>query len=139
MELMLSEDFEFEVTDECEIEFPNYIRRLEDKELEEACNAEDNNLRVVAAGADPVDEKIMLITATKKIFIFDAKKYYIPAGPAYPSHKGLKIFLENTPGRWPGPTKGFFVETNWLLERSESALKGAVLSLPTYDHEAHNK
>ena len=135
MELILSEDFDFEIGPDCELEFPKYIRRLEDDELEAALNSEDKHLRIVAAGADPVDEKIMFFTADGKIKVFDAKSYYIPSGPAFPCSSGLKIFLENTTGRWPGPTKGFFVDSSWLIERSESALKGAKLSVPTYNHE----
>lgn len=135
MELILSEDFDFEIGPDCELEFPEYIRRLEDDELAVALNSEDKHLRIVAAGADPADEKIMFFTAAGKIKVFDAKSYYIPAGPAFPCNNGLKIFLENTSGRWPGPTKGFFVDSTWLIERSESALKGAKLSVPTYNHE----
>jgi hypothetical protein len=135
MELILSDDFDFEIGPDCEIEFPKYVRRLPDDELEIALSSEDKHLRIVAAGADPDDQKIMLFTAEGKIRIFDAKSYYIPSGPAFPCQDGLKIFLENTSGRWPGPTKGFFVDSSWLLEKSESALKGAKLSTPTYNHE----
>ena len=99
---------------------------------------EDPKFVVIAAGADPHDGKITLLTLEGKIFLFDARKFYIPDGPATPSLGGKEVFLENVEGRWPGPSQGFSVETRWMIEKSTSALSGAKLHF-NYSREDKTK
>jgi hypothetical protein len=127
MELQFVDGMELEIGENCEFELPNYVTRLADEEIREARNSPDKESLVIAAGTDPKDEKVTLLTATGKVMIFDARKYHVPPGPAVPSPDGRKIFLENKGGRWPGPSIGFYVEARWMLEKSVSALIGATL------------
>ena len=124
MELQLSDSFELILDSRCEFELPFYITKLNPAELNVESPKEE---LIIAAGTDPRDGKITVITAAGKICVFDANKYHIPRGPSVPSHGGLKIFLKNIEGRWPGDSPGFYIKSNWVLKNSESALKGATL------------
>jgi hypothetical protein len=130
MELQLSEELEIDFGPDCKFELPSYITRLapEDVDKEEGCPI------VIACGSDPQDGKITLITMSGRVMIFDARKFYIPDGPAEPSFRGRKVFLKNVDGRWPGETPGFHVDAKWILEKSTSGLTGAVLQT-NYIHE----
>jgi len=135
MELTFTEDMRIDFGPDCEFELPNYMTRLAPEELDTA--AEDKESLVVAVGADPKDGKILLITVTGKVMVFDARAYYIPDGPAEPADGGKKIFLANVFERWPGPSEGFYVDSKWMLEKSTSGLTGAVLQT-NYKHEDNN-
>lgn len=122
MELQLT-DLEFTL-DDADIELPLYIVRLDPKKV--TYDVDRSNL-IIAAGADPKDQKITLITGDGKILIFDSKKYYIPSGPAVPANGGKQIFLENVSGRWSSEMPGFFVDSKWIIEKSTNALANATL------------
>lgn len=132
MELELTDGMNVEFTKDCEFQLPSYMTRLAPEDV--ATDTENRDFLVIAAGSDPADGKITLLTATGKVMVFDARKYYIPEGPAVPTNGGKQIFLENTTGRWPSPTPGFAVDARWMLEKSTSALTGAVLQI-NYPHE----
>ena len=129
MELHFSDNFEFELSQSCEIIFPEYINKLNDDEV---CRQEEPSKIIVAAGADPADGKILMLTADFKVYVFNARKFCIPDGPAEPKDGGKKIFLKNVNERWPTPVDGFFVESVWILKNSEPALKNAVLQTNMY-------
>jgi len=131
MELQLSEEIEIEFGSNCKFELPNYITRLAPEDVD---RDEKGFPIVIACGSDPRDGKITLITISGKVMIFDARKFYIPDGPAEPSFRGRKIFLKNINGRWSGMTPGFYVDAKWVLEKSVSGLTGAVLQT-NYIHE----
>lgn len=124
MEINL-EGMDIELGEGCEFELPTYMVRLAPEDVSR--DVKDKNKIIIAAGADPSDGKITFITLSGRVLIFDARKFYIPDGPAVPSDGGNSIFLENTNGRWPGPSRGFSVEVDFLLEKSVSGLAGAVL------------
>jgi hypothetical protein len=125
MELQFNDGLELEIDSNCEFEIPEYMTRLPPEEISQDCENKDSI--VIAAGTDPTDGKITLLTLSGKIMIFDSRKFYIPDGPSAPVDGGKKIFLENLNGRWPGQSQGFYVETSWILEKSASALIGATL------------
>jgi hypothetical protein len=115
----------------CEFELPNYMTRILPENISRDSNK--NNV-IIAAGADPSDGKITLVTLSGNVFIFDARSFYIPDGPAVPDRGGCAVFLENVNGRWPGSVPGFWVESDWILQKSVSALEGAILQT-NYIHE----
>ena len=129
MEFCFLDDVDIELNDSCEFVLPNYVTSLSQKEIFRAKSIASNDGRktVIAAGTDPKDGKITLVTSSGKVMVFDAKKYHIPFGPAVPCDGGTKIFLQNVEGRWPGPSPGFYVDSQWMLEKSVSALMGATL------------
>lgn len=113
----------------CEISLPAYVTRISTPE--ERVPEEE---LVIAAGADPKDGKILLLTTKDRIRVFDARSYYIPDGPAVPCESGKQVFLENVSNRWPGDSEGFYVDSEWLLKNSVDALSDAELSI-SYPHE----
>ena len=135
MELELVEGYDIQLDPGCEFELPGYMTRLSPEEVSKETNPE---VTVIAAGADPSDGKITLITLSGKMMVFDARSYYVPDGPAYPAEGGSKIFLKNTNKRWPSDTPGFSVDCAWMLEKSTSALTGATMKI-TYPHENHDQ
>ena len=135
MELQLIDEMGIELGRDCELSLPEYMVRLAP---EDVFKQENPSSIVVAAGADPCDGKILLVTVSGGIFIFDARKFCIPDGPAEPTEGGKKVFLRNVKGRWPGQSIGFFVDVKWLLKNSTSALAGATLHT-NYVNENRNK
>jgi len=127
MELHFPDGIDLSFDPNCEIELPPYVKRLSSNSIAAIRNSSHRENLIVAAGADPKDNKVTLLTATNRVLVFDASKYYVPPGPALPCDDGSQIFFPNTDGRWPGPSKGFYVEATWLIEKSQSALVGATL------------
>ena len=134
MELTISGPIEFETGSLCQIELPYFVSKLTDEEIIAAETSTDRDYLVIAAGTNPRDGMITLLTAARKIFIFDGNKYYIPPGPSCPSHGGSQIFLKNIEGRWPGNTPGFFVDASWMIQKSTSGL-GSSVKVNNYQHE----
>lgn len=139
MELVFVDGMDMELTEGTEIELPSYVTKLSPEDLKAAQSAEDKSNRVIAAGTDPRDQKITVVTATGRIMIFDAARFHIPPGPSMPSDRGQKIFLPNVERRWYSPSKGFYVDAAWVLKNSESGLTGAVLSTNNYQSEDKTK
>lgn len=135
MELKFTDDMQIDFGPDCEFELPPYVTRLTPEELDK--DAENKEALVIAAGTDPADGKILLITLTGKVMVFDSQAYHVPYGPAEPTDGGKKIFLANVFGRWPGPSEGFYVDSTWMLEKSTSGLTGAVIQT-NYSHEDNN-
>jgi hypothetical protein len=138
MELVFNGAIDAEFNDACEIQLPSYIVKLSDDDIALAKLAEDKHLRIIAAGADPEDEQITLLTATNRVMIFDAKKFYIPKGIAVPSHHGNKVFLPNHDGRWPAQCSGFYIDADWMLKNSDPALSNVAVNT-NYIHEDDNR
>ena len=127
MELQFFEGMDIEFGPECEFQLPKYMTRLAPKDVDN--EVEDRGTLVIAAGSDPQDGKITLVTITGKVMIFDARKFYIPDGPAIPTSGGKELFLENINARWPGDSPGFNVNVKWILEKSTNALYGATINI----------
>jgi len=138
MQLEFSEGLEVQLDKNCEIEYPAYVSHLPSEEMNEAKLAEDLSNRIVSAGTDPIDQKILFFTAEGKIMLFDSRKYHIPDGPSFPNNFGKSVYLPNVNGRWPGPVEGFSVEAVWLIKKSTSALSGATLDT-NYKGENNSK
>jgi hypothetical protein len=130
---------EMELTEGTEIELPGYVAKLPPEELKEAQCSDDKGGRIIAAGTDPKDQKITLLTGAGKVMIFDSNKFHIPPGPAMPSHRGQKIFLPNVGRRWYSHSKGFYVDSEWMIKNSVSGLVGAVLTTNNYQSEDKTK
>jgi len=126
---------ELEFSSNCEFELPSYMSRLSPEEVDR--EVKDKNCIVIAAGTDPKDGKITLLTATGKVMIFDSRKYCIPDGPSFPANGGKEVFLKNIQERWPSHVLGFYVDVKWMLEKSLSGLEGATL-MTNYIHEDNN-
>jgi len=124
-----------ELTSGCSVELPSYVVRLSSEEITGIVSGPDANTKVIAAGTDPRDGMITLLTATGKVMIFDAAKFYVPPGPSLPVPGGTKVHLPNVDGRWPGMEDGCLVDAAWMLQNSRSGLLGAVLTTPNYSHE----
>lgn len=135
MELQLSDSLDFTLDDKTEVDLPPYVVRLNPIEV---ASGVDRSKLIVAAGTDPQDQKMTLITGDGKILVFDSTKYFIPPGPSVPCDGGRQIFFENVTGRWPGEAPGFFANSEWIIEKSVSALTGAVLQV-NYPHENNPK
>lgn len=135
MELIFFDEIDIAVDNSTQFLLPAYINKLPEDEFKQAVSAEDANLRIVAAGTDPKDGKITILTAVGKVMIFDARKFYIPDGNSKPSHTGHKIHFPNEKNRWPGMEDGCFVEAQWILQNSVSGLVGATISTNTYPNE----
>lgn len=135
MQMKILGSTEFILPDDCDFNLPNFVSSLKDEEIKIAKLSQNNQSLIVAAGSDPVDGKITFLTADNRVMIFDADSFYIPRGPAFPSHNGSKIFLKNTEGRWPGNSPGFYVESTWIIQKSISALVDATIQTDSYGHE----
>ena len=127
MQLEFLDDLEIQLDKNCRIEYPSYISHLSEEETTAAKQSEDSSNLIVSAGTDPKDQKILFFTADGKMLLFDARKYHIPDGPSFPTNCGKEVYLPNINGRWPGPAKGFTVDSKWLIKKSVSALSGATL------------
>ena len=135
MELQLTDTIEFTLTDAMDVEIPPYMKRLRPEEVSrDVCRSK----LIIAAGVDAKDQQIMLITGDGRILTFSLKSYYIPEGPAIPCNGGKQIFFENINGRWPGDAQGFFADSEWIIEKSISALKDATLQI-NYPYENNDK
>lgn len=93
----------------------------------DAITSTDDN--IVAAGMHPRDGKVMLVLSSGRIMMFDADSYFIPRGRYVPGADGRTVFLPNEEGRWPGTSKGFTVQSSWLISKSVSAISEAELLL----------
>lgn len=134
MQLQLS-DLDFRLDDNADVDVPNYVKRIDPGALDRTV---DMSKLIVAAGTDERDHKMTLITGDGRILVFDTIKYYIPPGPSMPCDGGKQIFFKNISGRWPGDCPGFFADSKWIIEKSESALKGATLQV-NYPYENNSK
>jgi hypothetical protein len=135
VEITFTDGIEMELPEGTEVELPDYVHKLPPEDMKTAQSAENRHERVIAAGTDPRDQKITLLTASGMIMIFDTKKYHIPPGPSLPSHAGEKIFLPNVERRWYSPSPGFYVDAIWMLKNSTSGLEGAVMTTNNYSDE----
>lgn len=131
MELQLIDGNDIELGGDCDFEMPAYMTRLSPDEV---CKTSDPNVTIIAAGADPNDGKITLVTMAGKVLVFDARSFYIPDGPVIPASGGVELHLMNLDGRWPGDSEGFYVDSSWVIEKSVSALTGAVVKI-SYPNE----
>jgi len=127
MELKFTNNFEIKLGDGCSYTIPGYVTRLSEDEIQIAKRSEKRNSLIVAAGTDPKDQKVTIVTADGRVLIFDAPAFHIPNGNALPTHGGGKIFFPNIDNRWPIDTPGYFAESSWVIKRSTSALEGATL------------
>jgi hypothetical protein len=134
MELQLSDLIDFTIDGASDIELPSYVIRLMPQSI--STDVAPAKL-IIAIGVDPKDNQATLVTGDGRILLFDLNRYYIPNGPAIPYDSGKQIFFENLDGRWPGDSKGFFADSEWVIEKSTSALTGAVLRV-NYPHENNN-
>lgn len=135
MELIFFDEIDFTVNNNTQFLLPAYINKLSKDEFEQAMSSEDKAYRVIAAGTDPKDGKITMLTGIGKVMIFDARKFYIPDGDSKPCHVGKTIYLPNEKNRWPGMEDGCFVDVQWILQNSTSGLIGATISTNTYPNE----
>jgi len=126
MELQLTEG-DIQIDSNAEFELPDYVTRISEEEVTKEEISKDHI--VIAAGADPKDGKITIVTLSGRIMLFDARKFYIPDGPAIPFNGGTEIFLENLEGRWPGDSHGFYMDSKWVVEKSTPALTGATIKV----------
>jgi len=126
MQLQLINCDNIQLNADCEFILPEYVVRLAP---EAVTNDIDLEYVIIAAGSDPKDGKITMITLTGKVMVLDARAFYIPDGPAVPCNGGTEIFLENVFGRWPNQIPGFFIDSRWALEKSVSALSEATLKI----------
>jgi len=126
MELQLT-DGDIQLGDSVEFELPDYMVRISEEEVTSEQTPSD--YVIIAAGADPKDGKIMIVTLSGRILLFDARKFYIPDGPAVPYNGGTEIFLENTDRRWPSDSLGFYMDSRWVVEKSTPALSGATIKV----------
>jgi hypothetical protein len=135
MELQLIDGNDIELSKDCEFVLPEYMVRLAPEAISSDADVENT---IIAAGSDPADGKITVITLGGKVMVLDARSFYIPDGPAIPTNGGAEIFLENVSGRWPGVASGFYIDSRWVIEKSVSALTGAVVKI-NYPHENQPK
>jgi hypothetical protein len=129
VKLRIVDDLDVDIGKDCEVSLPDYVTRLQGDPA-----AEDSDNVVVAAGADPRDGKVLLVTNAGRIRIFDARSFHVPDGPAVPCDNGKQVFFQNVDGRWPGDSEGFYADSRWLLENSVNALKDAEMII-SYRHE----
>ena len=90
-------------------------------------DVDSHDTRIVACGVDPKDGIAVFVTLNSLVYTFDPKTRYIPEGLYLPTRSGQEVFLPNTKGRWPGISKGFYVDSSWILERSKSAMEESSL------------
>ena len=124
MELQLSETLEFALNDSIQVELPSYMKKLDPSNV---CQNSNKNELIIAAGTDPRDQKMTLVTGDGRILVFDSPAYYIPPGSSVPVDGGKQIFFENVNGRWPGDSLGFYADSSWIIQKSASALTGATI------------
>ena len=110
------------------ITVPSYVVCLDQENINTIRKDSDLSERIVGAGTH-FDGTVTFILATGQILIFDPAQYYIPDGPYLPQEDGFTVFLPNNNGRWPGPSRGFSVQSTWLIKRSKHGIVGAELFL----------
>ena len=111
-----------------EIKIPNYLTCLTQEYINNLLKLDDElSDKIIAAGINPKDNKVVLILASGIIMLFDGDSYYIPRGKYIPSQDGKTIFLSNERGRWPDTIEGFTIESSWIISKSDMALKNAEL------------
>ena len=135
MELHLTEAIEFMIDRNTELELPSFVSKLDPNLV---CKETEPSKLILAAGTDPRDQKITIVTGDGRILVFDAPNYYIPTGPSEPVDGGKQIFFKNVNGRWPGDVVGFYANSSWIIEKSETALAGATLQV-NYPHENNTR
>jgi hypothetical protein len=138
MELKFTKDLELKIGDGCIYTIPNYVTRLSEDEIQNAKRSERRSALIVAAGTDPKDQKVSIVTADGRVLIFDAPAFHIPNGTSMPTHGGAKLFFPNDGKRWPLDTPGYFAEASWVIKRSTSALEGATL-VTNYKNEDNHQ
>ena len=102
-----------------DFELPDYMSCLDQEKIDEVMTLGDLENKIVAAGSHPKDGKVTFILASCRILTFDSDSYYIPRGRYIPKLDGSKVFLPNDNGRWPNSFKGFTVDSEWLIEKSD--------------------
>ena len=112
------------VPESSEIILPHFVEKISHDDLILILESDDKSNKIVAVGCDPIDYKMLIVTADRKIRIFDSRAYYIPDGPAVPTSDGTNVFLPNINRRWPGNSSGFFVMSSWIIANSQSAFQG---------------
>lgn len=127
MELNLNSEVEIKIGDGCSYTLPGHVTPLCENEIRSARRSEKRSNIIIAAGTDPKDHKVTVITADGRVLIFDAPTFHIPNGPSLPTHGGTKIFFPNVENRWAVDTPGFFAESEWIIKKCGSALTGASL------------
>ncbi len=90
---------------------------------------ENNSNLVFSCGTSPKDGLVSLITTDLNVYSFDPNDHCVPIGEFFPTPNGQQIYIPNGPNRWPKQISGFFLPTNWILERSVSEIDGAKLEL----------
>jgi len=108
------------------VQIPSYVVCLSQEEVNKARAEGHSDEKIVGAGVH-IDEKVTLVLATGQIKIFDPKEFFVPAGPYIPQEDGYTVYLPNIDNRWPGPARGFFVQSHWLILKSRSAFFDAEL------------
>lgn len=105
---------------------PDYVVCLTQEEVNKVRAEGKLDEKIVGAGVH-YDCKVTIILATGQIRIFDPKEYFIPAGPFIPQEDGYTVYLPNIDNRWPVPTRGFSVQSSWIVQKSRPAFVDAEL------------
>lgn len=96
----------------------------------------DRSHCIVAAGTN-VDSSVTFVTLEGDVVVFDPIDNCVPPGEYIPMPNGNQVFLPNDNERWPTGIPGFIVESEWLLNRSKSALEDTSLSIDnSYPNDA---
>lgn len=109
-----------------EIKVPDYVICLSQEDICKLLTEGNPNEKIIGAGVHK-DGKVTFILASGAVTIFDPSEYFVPAGPFIPQEDGYTVFLPNTDNRWPIPTKGFSVQSSWLIQKSKSAFNDTEL------------
>lgn len=108
------------------IKVPDFIVCLSQEDIDSITRESDKHEKIIGAGVHP-DNTVMFILATGEIRTFNQDEHLIPSGPYIPQEDGYTVFLPNDNRRWPSHTRGFTVQSSWLIKRSKPALAGAEL------------
>lgn len=103
------------------IELPSYMIALSQSEIDKIFSSyeKDQKQKIIAAGVHPSDKTITLVLSSGEIMCFDSHSYFIPEGKFIPMSDGNNVFLPNENNRWPSNTRGFKVESSWIISKSK--------------------
>jgi len=106
------------------IELSDYMNSLTQEDIDSL--PRDSTTKIVAAGVNKQGE-VILVTQTADVYTFRPNVYHIPPGDFAPCASGKQVFMPNEAGRWPGESQGFYVDSQWLIDRSNPSLSRARL------------
>lgn len=107
---------DLEAVGDVNVALPGYMTLLTDVERRAAQGEPFPHHLVVAAGRDPDDGRVVMLTADDKLIVIDPIEHGLPRGPVTPADGGYSLSIAND--EFVSCT--FKVLARWVIQRSQS-------------------